>query len=82
MLETPEALHIDQVTHVTWFQMDETHTEAAAATAAEIVATSAPFEDETLPVIFRVDHPFLIALRHRPTGTILFLGRVEQVKAG
>ena len=28
------------------------------------------------PVVFRCDHPFLFAIRHRVSGAILFLGRV------
>jgi serpin B len=27
-------------------------------------------------VVFRADHPFLVLLRHDPSGAILFLGRV------
>jgi hypothetical protein len=29
-----------------------------------------------VPVVFRADHPFLVLLRHNPSGTILFFGRV------
>jgi serpin B len=37
-------------------------------------ATSAPSDQVTL----RVDRPFLFALRDKPTGAILFLGRVTE----
>jgi serpin B len=53
--------------------MNETETEAAAATGITARVTAAPPED---PVRFRADRPFLIVMRHRPTGAVLFLGRM------
>ena len=32
---------------------------------------------EPSPVAFRADHPFIFMIRDIPTGTILFMGRVE-----
>ncbi len=51
-------------------EVTELGTRAAAVTSAVAEVTSAP------PVI-AADRPFLYLIRHRPTGTILFLGRVE-----
>jgi serpin B len=51
--------------------VDETGTVAAAATRSTVGFGEAP----KLPVM-RVNRPFLFILRHRPSGTILFLGRV------
>jgi serpin B len=73
----PEPLFVSDVVHVTWFQMDETTTEAAAATAIAVATEAANISD--LPTVFKVDHPFLIALTHKPTGMILFIGRIEAV---
>jgi serpin B len=30
----------------------------------------------SMPAVFRADRPFLFTLIHKPTGAILFLGRV------
>ncbi|HDS29033.1 MAG TPA: serpin family protein, partial [Candidatus Acetothermia bacterium] len=66
-------LTIDDVIHEAFIDVDEAGTEAAAATAVVIRVTSLPLE----PVSFRADRPFLFLLRERHTGTILFMGRVE-----
>lgn len=50
----------------------EAGTEAAAVTVVAILESAAPGELLTV----RVDRPFVYAVRHRPSGTILFLGRV------
>jgi serpin B len=60
---------ISDVKHRTFLLVDESGTEAAAATSVEIGLTSAP-----LPV--RVDRPFLFAIRERLSGAILFIGRI------
>jgi len=28
------------------------------------------------PPVFRADHPFLFLIRHKPTGAVLFVGRL------
>jgi serpin B len=58
--------------HKAFIRLDETGTEAAAATAVVIGVTSMPAE----PVTLKVDRPFLFAIQDKPTGEILFLGRV------
>ena len=67
-----EKLQISDVIHQANIDVDEKGTEAAAATAVVMRATSMPAE----PVTVRVDRPFLFALRDVPSGAILFLGRV------
>jgi serpin B len=62
---------ITRVKHKTFVDVNEEGTEAAAATSVEIGITSAPQE---LRVV--VDRPFVVAIRERLTGTVLFLGRV------
>jgi len=66
------ALAITRVIHKAFVEVNEEGTEAAAATA--VIMSRSP-EAPRLPV-FRADHPFLFAIRHNPSGSILFLGRV------
>lgn len=65
------GLKIDDVIHKTFVEVNEEGTEAAAVTAVVIVETSAP-----IPQVFRVDRPFVFAIRERHSGTVLFLGKV------
>jgi serpin B len=70
-MTTAEQLFIKAVIHQASIDVDEAGSEAAAATAVVIDRVSAGIE-------FRVDRPFLFALRDVPTGAILFLGRVVE----
>ncbi|MFB6085586.1 MAG: serpin family protein [Halodesulfurarchaeum sp.] len=72
-----DRLYIDDVYHDTYIGVDETGTAAAAATGVVINYTAAPAETFK----FVADRPFLFAIRDRPTGTILFLGRVVDAGA-
>ena len=65
---------ITRVKHKTFVDVNqERPTEAAAATSVEVGITSAPRSCRIV-----VDRPFLVAIRERLTGTILFLGRVHE----
>jgi serpin B len=66
-----EGLYLSEVFHKAFIRVDEKGTEAAAATGALAAAGAAPPGG----LEFRADHPFLFALRHAPSGLILFLGR-------
>lgn len=66
-----EQLYIDSVAHQAFVDVNEKGTEAAAATAVEIVPLSAP-----LTFVFNADHPFIFLIQDTETGNILFLGRV------
>jgi len=72
-----DSLFISAVFHEAFVDVREEGTEAAAATAIDVEMTMAlgPSKPEPVPV-FRADHPFLFAIRDRPSGAILFLGRV------
>jgi serpin B len=64
-------LFISDVIHKAFVSVDEAGTEAAAATAVIMKATSAPAS----PVEVTVDRPFLFLIRDIETGAILFVGR-------
>ena len=66
-------LRIDQVYHQAFVAVDETGTEAAAATAVLIAPTSVQPES---PVQVTIDRPFFFLIRDTQTGAILFVGRV------
>ncbi|MBF0544358.1 MAG: serpin family protein [Candidatus Riflebacteria bacterium] len=67
-------LCISDVIHQAFISVYEDGTEAAAATAIVIIGTAAPAQDYTL---VEFNRPFLFFIRDRVTGTILFLGRVD-----
>jgi serpin B len=71
-----EPLEISAVIHKAYIDVNEEGTEAAAATAVGIRATSAVIPQPPIP--FRADHPFLFLLRDRRTGNLLFLGCLTQ----
>ncbi|HEU0208509.1 MAG TPA: serpin family protein [Candidatus Udaeobacter sp.] len=74
---TPQDyLYISQIFHKTFIAVDEKGTEAAAATAVAMMATSAMRPAPAPPIEVKVDRPFVYTIQHVPSGTCLFLGRV------
>jgi serine protease inhibitor len=71
----PEPLRIDRVEHKAVLDVDEDGFEGAAATAAVMVPAGM---DLSKPVEFRVDRPFLVVVRHPPTGAVYFLAQVTE----
>jgi serpin B len=71
-----DYLRISEVFHKTFLALDEKGTEAAAATAVTMVRVTSVAVDQSKPIEVRVDHPFLFAIQHRPSGACLFLGRI------
>jgi serpin B len=71
-------LSISDIVHQAFIAVDETGTEAAAATAVIIGLTSV---NETESVQFTMDRPFLFIIEHSSTGEILFLGQVTDPSA-
>jgi serpin B len=65
------GLAITDVIHKAFLEVDEKGTEAAAATVVEVGLTAILVEPK---LVF--DRPFLLLIRERTTGAILFLGRI------
>ncbi|HNV72116.1 MAG TPA: serpin family protein [Candidatus Ozemobacteraceae bacterium] len=68
------AFYISAIVHKAFVAVDEEGTEAAAATA--VAMTQECVMERVPPVVFRADHPFLFAIMHLPSETMLFVGRV------
>jgi serpin B len=64
-----EKLYVGQALHKAYILVNEEGTTAAAVTVLGVTASAMPME-------LRIDKPFLFAIIDKPTGTILFLGRV------
>lgn len=63
------GIQISEVKHKTFIQVDESGTEAAAA-------TSVIFLESTVIYPMKINHPFVFLIHERDSGAILFLGRV------
>ena len=70
-------LFVSLVAHKAWVEVSEEGTEAAAATA---VVMTRGIHEAPPRLTFRADHPFIFLIRHVPSGSILFLGRLADPK--
>ncbi|MEW6360162.1 MAG: serpin family protein [Planctomycetota bacterium] len=75
-MDGTRELFISAIIHKAFVDVNEKGTEAAAATAAVMTAGAMPEP----PPVFRADHPFLFLIWHRPSGSILFMGRMANPK--
>ncbi|XP_008838881.1 serpin B12 [Nannospalax galili] len=64
-------LHLSKVIHKSFVEVDEMGTQAAATSGAVGAEKALPSWVE-----FNANHPFLFVIRHNPTQTILFYGRI------
>jgi serpin B len=76
-----QRLHIDEVVHQAYIDVNEAGTEAAAATAV-VMTAAARFARPDPPVEMIVDRPFRFAITDLRSGLPLFLGRVSDPAAG
>ena len=72
-LTPAQDAHISFVKQNTYLKVDEEGTEAAAVTVVGVSVTSAGAK----PPELIVDRPFLVAIRERLSGAILFIGAIE-----
>ncbi|MGI2336731.1 MAG: serpin family protein [Dehalogenimonas sp.] len=68
-----QNLLISDVVHKSFVSVDESGTEAAAATGVIMDLTSAPGGE---PVTMTIDRPFIFLIQDIATGAVLFTGRV------
>ena len=66
-----KILFISKVIHKAFVDVNEEGTEATAATAVITLEGSI-----IIPLMFRVNHPFVFLIRENQTGSILFIGRI------
>jgi len=67
-------LSISDVLHKAYIKVDESGTEAAAATAVVVGITSVQVPQEV--TVMRIDRPFIYVIYDQRTNTLLFMGRV------
>ena len=70
-----KELFISAVLHKAFVEVNEEGTEAAAATAVIMAATSA---NPQYKLVFDADHPFIFLIREKDSGLILFTGKVME----
>jgi serpin B len=70
------SLEISKVIQKVYIDVNEEGTEAAVVTAIGMETTS-PNPEQPQQVTFRADRPFLFLIRENSTGTVLFMGKVE-----
>ena len=68
------SLYIAFVQQDSFVDINEQGTEAAAVTVTGITATAV-----VVPPVVRVDHPYIVVIRERLTGTVLFMGKVVRM---
>lgn len=66
-----KSLVLSNVVHKAYVEVNEEGTVAAAGTGASIVRRSLPLTE-----VFMANHPFLFFIRHNPTNTIIFFGKL------
>jgi serpin B len=74
-MSTSEGLSISNVIHKAFVEVNEEGAEAAGATGVIAKETAKPVVK--LTPVFRANHPFLFLIRDNRSGSILFLGRME-----
>ena len=69
-----ESVKIDKVIHQTFINVDESGTEAAAATAVIMKRVTSVNPNDKIE--FKADHPFIFLIKENSTNSILFMGHL------
>lgn len=80
MFEEDLSLAISRVLHQSFIEVDEEGTEAAAATAVEMVVTS--IGPDPIPEQIQINKPFIFIIREKHSDAILFAGKMLNPKEG
>lgn len=72
-------LFVSDIYQSVYLRVDEEGTVAAAATTGKLSLSSQKIPQP--PLELRLDRPFLLLLRHLPTGTIVMMGRVSDPRS-
>lgn len=73
-----EELYVSGVLHQGKIEVNEKGSEAAAATIVELKESAMPIIDD--PKEFIANRPFIFIIEDEESGTILFMGKLEEVK--
>ena len=77
MMTPDEQWYINRVIHQATIEVNEQGTEAAAATGVEMGVTSLPQQEY---FTIRADRPFFFVIQDDITGTLLFMGEINNPK--
>ncbi len=69
------SLKVSQVVHKAFIDVDESGTQAAAATGSTFGLVSSAYYNPPPPLQFNADRPFLYMIRDTLTGSVLFMGQ-------
>lgn len=72
-MDPAKSIKVDTVIHKAMIEVNEEGAEAAAATAV-IMAMRCMIEERVPNMV--CDHPFMFTIIHKPTKTLMFLGKV------
>ncbi len=74
--EVQELIFIYDIIHKAMVEINEEGTEAAASTAV-IIGRETSAVPPSEPILFRADKPFIFMIIHKPSGSLLFVGKMN-----
>lgn len=76
-----EGLFVSKIIHKTALEVNEEGSKAAAVTAIMMECTSAMPVEQEEEIEFIVNRPFVVAIRDKVSGMVLFMGEVNKLQA-